>query len=155
MLQFDNCNWDTTQCPQFCRTLIYGLHLHNLQRQCIQCKTVLQLCWGYNDPQIMGIKMLQALPFLPTKVFLQSCFVYTHQPKTLVTSNIHVNRMAMWKEGDTWKHTGWGSVTGWWSFWGSWTMGLHTLASGPQLKVLSDIFLIAPNLLQLLTEMLW
>jgi hypothetical protein len=40
-------------------------------------------------------------------IFLHSPPVYTHQPKTLVTTNIHVNRMAMWKEGDTWKCNGW------------------------------------------------
>jgi hypothetical protein len=32
-------------------------------------------------------------------ISLQSPLVYAHQPKTLVTTNIHVNRMA--KEGHT------------------------------------------------------
>jgi hypothetical protein len=45
-------------------------------------------------------------------ISLQSPLVYTHQPKTLVITNIHVYRMDTLKEGDTWKHTGQGSVTG-------------------------------------------
>jgi hypothetical protein len=74
------------------------------------------------DPWVVGMVVLEASPSLPHVIFLSSPKYLS--PAKVITTNIPVNRMAEWLEGNTGEYSGEGSVTAQGRCEGGWSMGL-------------------------------